>query len=562
MFPGSYFPKSYFAGSYFPIPSAVDTGVSPNPLPVPVHADIRLEMYLPVTVLDVDQIPHLVMTWVDMLGEHQLRNVPIVCEYGRFTDDQTELIDATGSLTFSLNNAASNGGALGWYSPLHTHKRQGFGLDTKVRLRISDGVTDSCKFHGKLSDIEVIPGVHNEKMVHCTALNLMDDYARIPVPALETQYDKRGDELMNYVLDSLPTDIRPRARSVEASTDTYPIALDKATEESMTVRELLHDIAASELATIGFKGTTSTVPEPTDLFYFRTRQPRPPSVIHHFELDILRRGLRIPHSRDDLSSMIQVTGYSTRVDTSSVVLYDLQSTNTLVAPFQVYTSLFGPYRDPNNTGARVGGRDMISPAATTDYTMNTLSDGTGADLTANFSVVASFTQSGVHFTITNNGGTAGYITKLQVRGKGIYREPVVVPRTVASVPVGHKTTTLEMPYQSNVNVLQDVADHLVSLASQSQRRVSSISFLATSNVYLLGAFLSVEPGSYIAIREEMSGIDDAIFEVRGVRCEMTQGVNGLDIWCTWFLAQSDTSLYFLLGSTGRAELGSTTYLGY
>lgn len=49
------------------------------------------------------------------------------------------------------------------------------------------------------------------------------------------------------------------------------------------------------------------------------------------------------------------------------------------------------------------------PVATTDYIMNAAADGSGADLTANFTVLATYGTDSVDYEIKNNGVTQGYI---------------------------------------------------------------------------------------------------------------------------------------------------------
>jgi hypothetical protein len=63
--------------------------------------------------------------------------------------------------------------------------------------------------------------------------------------------------------------------------------------------------------------------------------------------------------------------------------------------------------------------EWTTPAATTDYTVNTLANGTGTDLTASCTVsVAKYTNS-MRISLTNSSGSDGFITLLQARGTAI-----------------------------------------------------------------------------------------------------------------------------------------------
>lgn len=495
--------------------------------------------------------------WVDITTE--CRGIePIACEYGIFSDDPLDLVAGSGSLRFALDNSSRNAaGIVGWYSPLNAIKRGGFDFSIPVRFSVSNGVTTSYKFRGALADILVTPGTLEDRLVRCTALDLMDDYSRLPSPPLDAQFNRRGDELVQFVLGALPSDLQPTNRTIETSFDTHEIALDKAEEEAVSIRETIYDICISEMARAGFVGTTTPG---GGLFVFRNRQSDiyNPSILHHFDLDMLAGSVVVPGSRDDVVSKVQVFVHPTRIDTAPVILYDLQTTATLVGPGETNSFLFGPYRDPDNPGDRVGGKDMIPPAAVTDYLMNTLSDGTGTDLTANFSVVASFTGTGVRFTITNFGSTPGYITQLQARGYGIYRYVAVIEREIPNVSRGHNVKQIDMRYQNNVNVGTSVADYISNVFSRSLSRVTSITFLATASSTLLAAMIVGEPGHRISITEPVVGLDATEFFINGVKIMVEEG----QVWCTWFLRGADMQRYWILGQAGASELGTTTVLGY
>lgn len=530
-----------------------------------VQANVRLEMALDGSAFASPAFSSAFGGggWADMQTDLRAQD-PIVCEYGILSDDPSELVAGAGSLSFALNNDASNAaGIAGWYSPLNAIKRGGFDFNIPTRLIISNAAETLTvhKFTGHLADILVTPDVQADRMVRCTALDLMDDYARTPVPPIPIQFNKRGDEVIQQILDALPSSIQPGARSIETGLETYQVVGDQSEEESLTVREAIADLCASEFATAAFVGSTT----PGGLFTLRNRQSAvtDPTVLHHFNFDIIKNGLVVPGSRDDLYSKIQVFVHPLREDPFPVVLWELHTSTTYVQPGETNDSIFGPYRDPDNPGDRVGGTDMIQPVATLDYTMNTIADGTGLDVTANFTVVADYSGgTGARFEITNIGGVGGYITLLRCRGKGIYRFTAMVERVIPNMPYGHQVMRVEMPYQANVNTGQDAAAYMANVYSRALSRVTSVSFFANDSSVLLAAMLIVEPGMRIAITEAMTGLDAIEFMVNGVRLEITPLANGPGIWCTWFLKPADTNRYWRLGIPGASELDLSAVLSY
>lgn len=492
---------------------------------------------------------------------------PIVVEYGIQGNDPSDCIANTGTCTFALNNGAWNtAGILGFYSPLHAEARGGFNFNIPTRLVITQANgTPYYKFYGRLADILVTPGAHEDRLVHCTAVDLMDDWARMPVPSLPTQFNKRGDELLQQIINALPPEVQPPVSSVEVGLGTYPIALDQAHEDAITVREAIQQICISELGRGYFVGTSAS---PGGLFVFRNRQAtaRNPVVMHTFDNDMARGGLAVPGSRDDLVSQVQVFFHPTVVDPEpTTVLYSIGETQTSIGPGQTYPSLFGPYRDAQNRGESqyVGGTDMQPPEPYTDYTMNMAADGSSGDLTPYFTVEASYDGAGgvSYPAITNNGPVSGFITKMQARGKGIYRTTSVAKQDVP-VEFGQRAIQVDMTYLTSGNVAEDVASYLRNIYSRPLQRVSSVTFLANLDPSSMSVATILEPGSRIAISEDVTGIESAEFIINAVRLQIVQAAETDLLWCTWTLQPADTQRYWLIGVPGASEIGVNTVVGF
>jgi hypothetical protein len=281
-------------------------------------------------------------------------------------------------------------------------------------------------------------------------------------------------------------------------------------------------------------------------------------IVSLTDAEIVRGGLSVPGSRDDIVSTVEVIVRPTRVDSdATTVLYSLESATVLIQAGETNTSLFGPYRDPDSND-QIGGTAQIPPVAYTDFTMNSQADGQGSDLTGNFSVTASTTGLGVRFSINNHGGQPGYVTLLQLRGKGIYRFDAVVNVPVPGASYGTNVLTMEMPLQNSVNVAADIANYLAVIHSTPFAKVPAVRFLATRNDTLLEAAIIGEPGHRIGMVETVTGVS-AEFAINSVRIEW---FNDGRLYCTWGLELRSNELYWQLGIAGGSELGQTTYLGY
>lgn len=502
----------------------------------------KAEVVLPPIPYPDWMLEHFIMgDWVD-LGDDVLNS--LACEYGIRSNDPGDRVATTGEMSYALDNSASNSArTLGYYSPLNPSKRPGFDFTIPVRWRLAFGSAAAYKFRGRLSDINVTPGVDDTRDVSCKVLDWMDDAARIDLPDIEAQLDKREDELVTLILDGLQPDDQPPARSIETGLETFDIALDGAASDSTRpkVRDELINIARSSYG-YGYPRGDSVQ---GGTFQWENRHHRAINTDVLFTLtdDMIQgRGLAVPGSRDEIYNTIQVFLRPTRVDSApTTVLFSLQTVQTLVQPGEVNDTLFGPYRDPISND-QIGGTAQVTPEATTDYTMNSASDGSGADLTANFMVSASVTGLGVRFTIVNNGATSGYVTKLQIRGEGIYRYDAMIEVAIPN-SYGTRTLALEMIYQGNTNIATDIATYLKRILSVPLAHIKTVMFLANDSVAMMQAAILREPGDRIAVSETVTAIGDE-YTINGVRLELQPGNL---LYCTWWLDLANTLRFFRWG---------------
>lgn len=70
-------------------------------------------------------------------------------------------------------------------------------------------------------------------------------------------------------------------------------------------------------------------------------------------------------------------------------------------------------------GASCPAQNVIDPVVTTDYLMNSAADGSGTNLSADFTVTATIYADRIKLVVANGGATDGYITLLKVRGDAL-----------------------------------------------------------------------------------------------------------------------------------------------
>lgn len=501
---------------------------------------------------------------------------PIRISYGIQGAGPTDRTAGAGTCRLELNNSERNSAQrVGYYSPGNGNARAGFALGIRVRVQFQDPATATwhVKHIGSIATVTPQPGRYGPRRVIVESTDWMDEAARSTVAGLATQINKRSDEIIDLLIGNVPR--TPEAESIATGADTYAYALDTARDDR--ANPVLQEIARVTLSELGYfyqKGDGTVV--------FEARFDRA-NTTDAVTLQDDMQALQVTSSRDELLTRVQVVTHPRTVDSSTVVLYRLQSVTEV--PVDGSITLLGPYTDPNNRASRVGGTQMVTPVATTDYLMNSAADGTGTNLTASMAVTASLGGNGVRWEITNNSGVVAYITKLQARGKGVYDFETTVAEAedaALSAEFGEQVAVIDLPYQSDPAVGHSTADYLLGLygpqeigiwalgtAGSSELGVTTqLSYFNRSSVgsvrvaprtaALQTQILAREVGDRIGLEETVTGVASS-FYIQAVQLEVT--APGTPV-VTWTLAPADTQAYWALGDAGYSELGNTTWLAF
>lgn len=485
---------------------------------------------------------------------------PVSCERGMTSGAVGDRVADAGHMSFTLNNSTTNSAHLnGYYSPDNANCRAGFGLGIAVQWRFLLGFSVIAKFTGRIESIKPVPGRYGIRVTRVTAVDYMDNLAKQNVSGIPTQTDKLASEIFSTIISSLGTD-SPHATTVYPSVDVLPYALDNTQDEAISVMTELDKLAKSEYGYIYLMGDGTLV--------FESRAHRAnnrTNIVNFTESQIAQ--LDLEYNRDRALNSVKVIIHPRRVDAANnTVLYAI-TTITRIEPGDSYTP-FGPYRDPTQESARVGGIDMQTPVASTDYLMNSAEDGSGTDLTGSCSVTASFGGNGVSFTVTNTGSITGYLTRLQCRGRGLYDFDNVVLREQddnLQRDVGQVEEVLDQPYSDSIRVASEIALYILQTQSQGIASVDRVGFFANSSALIEQAIFR-DIGDRIGLNETMTGISTATtttivpgFHIQGVAYRDNGGGY---VTVSWVLTPADNSAYWYLEVAGMSELNSTTILGF
>jgi len=448
--------------------------------------------------------------WTDVSSD-VLQRVGVHWERGIPGDGPVDVVAQPGVMTFAFNNAASNsGGIRGWYSPSGPNVRTGFGFGTRVRLKIQSGSTFWYHFLGTLKMILPTPGTTGTAEAHCTAVSWFDQLSETRDLRLALQESYRSDQGVSDVIGKVAT--TPANQSIDVGQDTYAFIFDDI-GTNLSAIGVLQDICQSERGYLYERGDATD----GETLRFENRLARATAMVQatFAEGELLYEGgINVPSDLSRLVNVVDVAAFPRSVGTSNVVLVSLDGEVEVRAG---ETQVFGAdYKDPAQLAAFVGGKSLVVPVATTDYTANAVSGGGGADVTSDFAVTISPLGSRVIISATNNGAATGYLRGpgsadgMQVRGLMLARFSPVERHaenatSIAAYGLRPMGSVIEMPYQGNVQTAQDSADFVANLwggVTNIPLQISPVT--AIPNV--LEKCVPLDVGDKIVTSETMTGV--------------------------------------------------------
>ncbi len=260
-----------------------------------------------------------------------------------------------------------------------------------------------------------------------------------------------------------------------------------------------------------------------------------------------------------LVNLAQVTVYPVETIGVAQVIWTAQSV-LQVAPGQT-RALYAPFRDEN--GERCGATDVIEPVPTTDFQVFEFRQGIGGDYTDTewFTLGFEVEATRAKVTMTNTATGPLFVTFFQIRGKPIRTyDPVVVEVEDESSQSAYqvRSKTLDLPMVSDDVFAQAYGEYLVGRFKAPTLDALSVTVKNRAVIHGVNVF-AIELMDKIAVTDIHTGLDAAGHWVRAVEYEI--GAGGV-FSTTLYLERADDRQYWLLGSEGYGELGSTTRLGF
>jgi hypothetical protein len=174
--------------------------------------------------------------------------------------------------------------------------------------------------------------------------------------------------------------------------------------------------------------------------------------------------------------------------------------------------------------------------------------------------------------VVNNGPQDGFLTLLQLRGKGIYdynTSQVTVTSAASAAKYGGNDVTVDMPHQADAAVASDVAAYIIQQCKALLTQIKGFTYWGNQEARLMLAALTLDIGTKIGLSETVVGTAGVIppgetqpvsvldFFIQSVNLQITEGRL---VKCSYGIAPADPFTYWVLERTGYTELDLTTRL--
>lgn len=380
-----------------------------------------------------------------------------------------------------------------------------------VRVRMTYSAVTTTLFYGYVDSVEPDAGTKGRRRV---VIECVDGIAILQIleVLIALQENVRGDTLIGTIVSNAYT---PPGTAYDVDLETFIFAGDKWSDdlvygggERKRALEAIRDVCASNWGWFYVRRDGYAV--------FENRHHRLLDQTGAATLDgtMATSKWRYRKSVESVFNEVEVTAHPRNVGGSNEVLWSLDTDNTpVVQPGQkiVYAAYF---RDPNNKDFKIGGKTVVAPAATTDYTMNSADGGGGSDRTADFGVSATVYANRADIAVTNNGATVAYITKLQIRGLAVR---VYAPPTFRAVdPTSQsayqkRTLTVDAVLDDSGNFADSAKDYLLGRYKDPLDEITGVAFSGNRSAALLGYARDLEISDRVTLTESQTGTSAADF---------------------------------------------------
>jgi hypothetical protein len=430
-----------------------------------------------------------------------------------------------GRMSVTLDNRDGRYDPYNTTSPIYPYVIPG----KRFRLRVKNG-TAGMLYYVMTGFIEDIQPVSGREQVLITGVDALELFSNQDIITSQVYEAIRIDDAIETILDAAGWN----NYSVDALSDTIAYWW-------VDNRSVVNAIGELEDASLG---TFFVSNDGVAKYYSRRRSA---AEVLALQSDDILREIKVSQPWETVRNSIELV-VNPRVEQSNAELWALQGQPSVVAGSSL--EIWAAYQYDNESVPAI---DVTAPSS--DFAVNTASDGSGTDLTTDCSVAITAFPETAKLIVTNGSGSDGYVISLKVWGKSVIMpNPVIIRDTdPASIAIyDTRKFQIDSTWLQDSNIAIDLASVLVSLLADA-RKNPTVRIEARPDIQFL-----VDLFDRIALEIPYLNIDSA-YRVGAIEHEWIEN-NGQSVLTTLSLEPIiDTSASYW---TFPTEIGVTSILGF
>lgn len=383
-----------------------------------------------------------------------------------------------------------------------------------MKLEMTYDSTTKALFTGFTDSIEADPGERGGRMVTIENLDAVAklDQDKGPIALLT---DTRADAVIAAAVSATFT---PASTDYDAGINLFPFSSDRWEYDLVSgmkggsARYIQQARASDKILAACAADWGYFFISKTGVPTFRNRHATSLDTSTELTLSNTMGAMNYRKSTAPIYNVVEVTCYPRSIGEVFEVLSQLDqyAAPMIEASGTVEFELW--FKDPSNQGLGIGGKDVVTPVATTDFACTSDEAGEGDDETGNVTV-SDISKFGDHVKIelTNAVARPVYVQLLRVRGLAVRTaEPITISAEDATsiADYGRRLLPINAPLMGSAIHAQNLCDWLLSYYKDPQDEVRAVQFWANNSATLLEAARDLELLDRVVVTETQTGLSD------------------------------------------------------
>ena len=428
-----------------------------------------------------------------------------------------------GRMTVRLRNAAKT------YSPPETAAAR---PRRPVKLDMTYGGNTVTMFRGWIETLRPAFGTTRSRqaVMECVdAIALLDRYDG----EIALQTNTYADDIITSVVAATYT---PPATNYQSGINMFPTAADRWTGRLLAwegygggagsgVLQRVNAANKIQDACAGDWGRFFISKAGAPTYYNRHQMPFDTSTALTLDDDIV--GMDYEMGVSDIYNTIEVTCHPRKIGEVNEVLGEMDQNHAVMIEASGAEVFDIQFRDPSNNAIQLGGKTVVTPVRTTDFTVTSDEAGEGDDETLN--VTATMAAYGDHATITITNDVARIVwlqPTLQVRGLAVRSlEPVtVLKEDVTSQGLYEKRRLrIDASLMSNPIHAENLAEWLLAYYKDPMHDIRGVTIFGNTNATFMAAVMNLELMARVVLTETQTGLSAQATYIYSMQHQISRG---------------------------------------